>query len=169
MLPLPLWLPEVHTTMTSRSWTALRPLSAIAFVIAASLSLHVSSQGRSGQRPVLIDGREAVDGEVLVRFREGSGAFERGRAADDVEAAEVESIARNTQRMRSRRLGTQALLARLRANPDIDIVEPNYIIRLGAIPADPSFGNLWGLLNTARTMAATAFPEPTSMPRWHGM
>ena len=42
---------------------------------------------------------------------------------------------------------TAELLARLRANPDVEFVEPNYIIRLSALPNDPYFGNLWGLLN----------------------
>ncbi|HEX8028202.1 MAG TPA: hypothetical protein VF491_07075, partial [Vicinamibacterales bacterium] len=42
------------------------------------------------------------------------------------------------------------MIAHLRDNPDVDIVEPNYIIRLGSAPSDPSFGNLWGLFNSGQ-------------------
>lgn len=35
----------------------------------------------------------------------------------------------------------------LAANPLVDIVEPNYIYRINAVPNDPMFGQLWGLQN----------------------
>ena len=89
--------------------------------------------------------------KCLVQFRDAAAAFEQARAADEVDADEVESLGRRgTKRMRSRRMDTQELLARLRANPDVEFVEPNYIIRLSAAPNDPSFGNLWGLFNSGQ-------------------
>ena len=137
--------------MTIAPWRALRRFSVLVLLIAAMVSPDLSSQGRRGRGPIFIDGREAVEGEVLVRFRNAGATFEQARAATDVEADEVEALGlRGIVRMRARRLGTSQLLARLRANPDVEFVEPNYIIRLEAAPNDPALGNLWGLLNSGQ-------------------
>ena len=134
--------------MTMSPWWPLRHFTVLVLLIAAMVSPDLSSQGRRGRGTVFVDGREAVDGEVLVRFRDTAATFEQARAADDVEADEVEPLGlRGTRRVRARRLSTSELLVRLRANPDVEFVEPNYIIRLEAAPNDPSFNNLWGLLN----------------------
>ena len=49
-------------------------------------------------------------------------------------------------------MNTAALLARLRNRADVEYAEPNFIIRIGAQPNDPSFGQLWGLQNTGQTI-----------------
>jgi subtilisin family serine protease len=116
--------------------------------ITALVAVDLSTQGRRGRASVLVDGREAVDGEVLVQFRDQADVFEQARAADEIDADEVESLGRRgNKRMRARSMHMEELLARLRANPDVEFVEPNYIIRLSALPNDPGFGNLWGLFN----------------------
>ena len=51
---------------------------------------------------------------------------------------------------------TLSTVAALRAQPDVMYAEPNYIIRLAAVPGDPSFGNLWGLFNSGQTIAGVA-------------
>ncbi|HEX6161865.1 MAG TPA: S8 family serine peptidase [Vicinamibacterales bacterium] len=121
---------------------------------------HLSTQGRGsggGLSTVWIDGREAVEGEVIVRYRAEAGALGRQRAEFEVDSDAVEPIGRRgARRVRSRRLGTRAMLEALRANPDVDYAEPNYIIRLAAVPGDPSFGNLWGLFNSGQTIAGVA-------------
>ena len=102
-------------------------------------------------RTTIIDGIEAVEGEVIVRYRAGTGAIQRQRAESEIESGDVEAIGRRgARRMRSRRLSTQAMLQALRNNPDVLYAEPNYIIRVGAIPNDPLFGDLWGLFNTGQ-------------------
>ena len=103
-------------------------------------------------RTELVDGREAVEGEVLVRFRTRPGGFEEARAAADVETEQSETIGNGLRRWRAKRLRTRELIARLRANPDVEFVEPNYVIRVAAVPNDPSFGNLWGLFNSGQTV-----------------
>jgi hypothetical protein len=134
--------------MTIRPWRPLRHFAVLLLALTAVVSPDLQGQGRRARASVMVDGREAVDGEVLVRFRNAAAAFERARAEDEVEADEVEPVGRRgTRRMRARRLGTREMLARLRANPDVEFAEPNYIIRLAATPNDPSFGNLWGLFN----------------------
>lgn len=137
--------------MTIRSWRPLRHFAVLLLAIAALVSPDLEGQGRRGRASVMVDGREAVDGEVLVRFRNANADFEQARAEDEVEADEVEPVGRRgTRRMRARRLGTHEMIARLRANPDVEFVEPNYIIRIAATPNDPSFGNLWGLFNVGQ-------------------
>lgn len=41
--------------------------------------------------------------------------------------------------------------AELRRDADVDYVEPNYIVTLEGVPADPQFSQLWGLHNTGQT------------------
>ena len=129
----------------------LRLVVTVALAMTALVTADLSTQGRRPGARVLIDGREAVDGEVLVQFRDAAAVFEQSRAADEIEADEVEALGRRgTRRMRARRMGTAEVLARLRANPDVEFAEPNYIVRLSASPNDPAFGNLWGLFNSGQ-------------------
>lgn len=122
-------------------------LTAAAGVLGLSISL--SSQPRAGDRPhVRIGGREAAAGEVLVKYR----AVSPGRRAQIevfAESEETEPVGRaRLRRVRSRRLSTTELLRRLRAEPDVEYVEPNYVLYAFPTPNDPSFASLWGLFNT---------------------
>ena len=119
----------------------------------------LSSQNRPAGRPsatTWIDGREAIDGEVIVRYRSEAGTIERERAEFQAAADAVEPIGRRgARRMRSDTLSTPELLQILRANPDVEFVEPNYIIRVGGIPDEPMFTSLWGLFNTGQTIGSS--------------
>src|SRR5437016_4639178 len=44
------------------------------------------------------------------------------------------------------------LIGELSARPDVQYVEPNYIVRAIATPNDPYFSQLWGLHNTGQTI-----------------
>ncbi|MFN0144356.1 MAG: S8 family serine peptidase, partial [Mycobacterium sp.] len=120
----------------------------------------LSSQNRRGRpfRTVMLDGREVVDGEVLVRMRAtASGAEARADLEEQTEAEEVETIGRRgLRRMRVRRLGTRELIAVARANPEVELVEPNYVIRVATVPNDPNWGSLWGLFNNGQVVSGTA-------------
>ena len=137
-------------------WRQLCLSVAVVLAIAGAITADLSTQGRREGGTVLVDGREAVEGEVLVQFRDQTSPFERARAAVDVDADEVESLGgRGVRRMRARRMGTHELLARLRMNPDVEFVEPNYVIRLSAVPNDPGFSNLWALFNFGQNYGGT--------------
>jgi hypothetical protein len=43
-------------------------------------------------------------------------------------------------------------IAELQQDPRVRYAEPNYIIKVDALPNDPSFGNEWGLNNTGQTI-----------------
>ena len=104
-------------------------------------------------RTVWLDGREAIEGEVLVRYRDDTGPLERQRAEFQTDADETETIGRRgTRRMRSRRLGTRAMIDALRANPDIEFVEPNYVLGIVTTPNEPWFPSLWALFNNGQTI-----------------
>jgi len=140
----------------------LRPAVLAACGLAAILLVTdlLSAQGRRNPRRMateMVDGHEVVAGEVLLRFRDARRAeFDQANAEVDSDADEVEVVGRRgLRRMHSRRLGARALLAMLRANPEVELVEPNYVIRVDATPNDPSFNNLWGLLNFGQVVGGS--------------
>jgi subtilisin family serine protease len=107
-------------------------------------------------RTVWVDGREAIEGEVLVRYRADIGPIGRQRAEFQADTDEAEAIGRRgTRRMRSRRLGTRAMIDALRANPDVEFVEPNYVIRILTTPNEPWFPSLWALFNNGQSINGT--------------
>jgi subtilisin family serine protease/ribosomal protein L35AE/L33A len=105
------------------------------------------------RRTVMVDGREAVAGEVIVRYRARAGRSQRDRAEFQADSDPSEPIGRaGARRLRSRRASTRHMLATLRANPDVEFAEPNYIIRASSIPNDSSMSALWGLVNTGQSV-----------------
>ena len=117
-------------------------------------ALFSQGQQPSGQRrTVILDGREVVEGEVIVRYRSETGQIERERAEFETHSDVSEPVGRRgARRVRSRQLTTRQMLAALRANPDVEFAEPNYIVRATAVPNDPSMPSLWGLLNTGQVV-----------------
>jgi len=136
--------------------TALRLAATVVVGLITLAGEAVWSQDQRGGRrlsTVLVEGREAVEGEVLVKYRANMGPIERVRAEFQVDADEDQAIGRRgARRMRSRGLRTRDMLAILRANPDIEFVEPNYVIRLNTLPNDPHMFFLWGLFNTGQNI-----------------
>lgn len=136
-----------------------RRTSRVALTVALALTTLASdalfSQGRqpANRRIVMLDGREVVEGEVIVRYRSRTGALERQRAEYQADSDASEAIGQlGTRRVRSRNLTTREMLETLRANPDVELVEPNYIIRADSMPNDPSFSSQWGLRNTGQVV-----------------
>jgi subtilisin family serine protease len=112
------------------------------------LGLPVSTQAPGGGRIVRVNGHEAVEGEVLLKYRSDRIADNHAAIESAADADQVESLdRRGLRRMRSRRLRTTELLSLLKQDPDIEYAEPNYVVRLAATPNDPSFSSLWGLFN----------------------
>ncbi|HET9271149.1 MAG TPA: S8 family serine peptidase [Vicinamibacterales bacterium] len=74
-----------------------------------------------------VNGAEAVEGEVLVKYRDGRHGLHL---------------------IRSTSLRTSELLSRLAQDRAVEFAEPNYMVRLLSAPNDPSFSSLWGLFNS---------------------
>jgi subtilisin family serine protease len=126
-------------------------------------------------------GQDSAEGEVLVVFRPGQSA-DTARKALGRHALGMDRQFRNVSRqsgrvtglVRNKALGTARLIERLKADPAVESVEPNYRNhRLATLPNDTDFSKLWGLHNTGQTVNGTAgtsgvdvnFPEAWALAR----
>ena len=113
--------------------------------------------GQRGSRLTLeiLNGREVVAGEAIVKFRSAPSRATLAQVGDPA-VDEVKQVGRaGAMLLRSRSITTAELLARLRARGDVEYAEPNSILRIGSQPNDPSFNQLWGLHNTGQTIGAS--------------
>ena len=135
---------------------------ALAALAAAVLVVHpVAMQGPPGRarQVVMIDGRPAVAGEVLVKYRRTLAASRRAQLLQETDADQDVAIgSAGARRLRSRRHNTATLLAFLRSQPDVAYAEPNYVIQADAVPNDPWFGELWGLFNSGQDVGIPGIP-----------
>jgi serine protease len=129
-----------------RRWTV-----ALVAVLAVILVAAPGGSGAPPQSPrAVVNGREVVAGEVLVKFRTAPARAEVDR---DVDADRHESIgSAGSRRIHSRSLDTSALIDRLARRADVEYVEPNYILYADRTPVDQYFSLLWGLQNTGQTI-----------------
>lgn len=100
-----------------------------------------------------------VEGEVLVKYRQARDAVAIRKAANTAAVDLVEHYGHLSKRMggsyarlKSSTWTTAQLIERLRLDPEVEFVEPNYIRQICAMrpPADPYFSRLWGLRNTGQ-------------------
>ena len=113
------------------------------------------------QRTENVDGHEAVAGEVLVQFKSTASPNARRMLAQQADADVDVPVGGNggLRRFHSRNFDVPTLVSFLRLQGEVDFVEPNYIRYADLTPNDPSFGNLWGLLNTGQAIGTVG---PTS-------
>jgi subtilisin family serine protease len=113
----------------------------------------VSTQRRPLRRSVLVNGLEAVGGEVIVRLRPVTPA-DREQLEQQVDADDSQELGNDLgfRKIHSRSRSVEDLIAILRTHPGVEYVEPNYVIHATATPSDPKFGDLWGLQNTGQTV-----------------
>ena len=97
-------------------------------------------RGRSVER---INGRRAVAGEVLVRFRGTPTAASLGA----LELDDNERLVNGVRLLRSRRATVGQLLSRLAARADVQYAEPNYLIETTRAPNDPYYPLQIGVFN----------------------
>lgn len=163
-----------------RGWVT--PLRTGASLVLATLVLQVpvaTEQSGRARRSVQYEGRLVAANEVLYKFRQANPLAARVAAEQQAEAEESAPTGRAGARwLRSRRFDTARLLAMLRANPDIEYAEPNYVLtalgrqdRLAVtrVPADTFFTLLWGLRNTGQTVngvAGTAGADISATSAW---
>ena len=139
--------------MNASPASVLRVFTAVAVVsLALTLGDQVATQGRSPRGTTIVNGHEAVAGEVLVKFVRSLSAGDQLQLVQDLDVEEREEVGENIERIRSRGLGVETLLSILRVQGTAAYAEPNYILHTTATPNDPQFGNLWGLLNTGQTI-----------------
>ncbi|HYE87363.1 MAG TPA: S8 family serine peptidase [Vicinamibacterales bacterium] len=122
----------------------------------APLAATRAERLRLGQTE-LINGREAIAGDVLIRFREGRSASRRAQLERAAATDSTEAVGRTgLRRLRSRRMRAAQMLSRLRAETDVEFVEPNYVVGVDALPGDSFWVSMWGLQNTGQTISGQA-------------
>ncbi len=151
----------ISTGLMSRTLAA----AAVAFLAACSadpLSLTASSLPASSQAPAEA-GPEYVPGEVIVKFRAGASAAGRGAAMRAASAQAREHIVTAAMRRAGDNEGVTVLktainvpaaVQALRASPDVEYAEPNWIYRhVSVTPNDPFYadGKLWGMYGDGTT------------------
>lgn len=107
----------------------------------------------------LVNGRDVVAREVLVRLRPGATAAALSRMSASAQGAELHAIGGaglGMYRVRSHSLDAAALAAELSRLPEVLYAEPNYLLHTTALPNDTRFGELWGLRNTGQTIQGRA-------------
>lgn len=110
-----------------------------------------------------------VEGEVLVKFRGMARASAMSRSEQKFLS---KSGARRVQAVNNKGLvhlrlaknqSVESALEELRKDPEVEYAQPNFRYQLLATsPNDPSYSSLWGLQNTAQTIAAA--PYATNNP-----
>ncbi|MEO6035218.1 MAG: S8 family serine peptidase [Verrucomicrobiota bacterium] len=101
-----------------------------------------------------------VEGEVLVTFK-SSVKLDAAKLSLKAHQLQLTKHFANVSARRGKHSGlirsknrtTAALLAELKNDLSVDLVEPNFIRRpYGGLPNDPLFGQLWGLRNTGQAV-----------------
>src|SRR3954467_1381602 len=147
------------TVSTRVASVALALLAAVALVAQPGAQQGGGRVSAGGPRLELVEGRQAIAGDVLVKFRRPLASREQVQLESDLDAENNDGIGgAGVRRIHSRRHGTAGLLAFLRAHPDVEYAEPNYVIKGDAIPNDTSFSSLWGLRNTGQNVGAPGVP-----------
>src|SRR4051812_4748461 len=138
----------------------------LALVVAAALVIRpdarqgvVTPRVPGVDRIESVNGRWAAAGDVLVKFRRSLSRNSRVQLEADTDAERTDAGgSTGVYRLHSRSRAAAGLLADLRNHPDVEYVEPNYVIAVDNIPNDPSFGSLWGLFNNGQTIGSAGVP-----------
>jgi subtilisin family serine protease len=136
-------------------------------VLLAVVSLALASGSRPSVAQGQSDGPQFVPSEVIVKFRYGATAAEKGRALARANAQAIDRLSRTPAAaaggdVELARVGgglnVAQAIARIGADASVVFAEPNWIYTFGqsegdqTFPTDPSFEQLWGLHNTGQTI-----------------
>lgn len=93
-------------------------------------------------------------GELLVKYKTHASASDRlaVQGAARVRKAQAIGISRIHHVVLDSDTTVEQALAVYAKNPNVEIVEPNYILQAQAIPDDTSFSRQWGLYNTGQVV-----------------
>lgn len=121
----------------------VRSFGVLIWVVGFLLAMTIGAG--KGDKVEKVNGHEAKANEVLIKFRDASLAdIENAkRRGSIVSAKKIGGI--GAYRFRSLDKNVAALIDLYGANPKVEYVEPNYILRADVIPGDPRYTELWGM------------------------
>ncbi|MEA3419093.1 MAG: S8 family serine peptidase [Campylobacterota bacterium] len=131
------------------------------FIYAGSSSAEIPASSLHPQRQSTVKAPKKApkhkEGEVIVKFGKGmqmSQANTLVRSMGLNVSKEFKTLSRMKKKtyilIRSKSLSTEELITKLRSDPNVESVEPNYIYKPLEVPNDPKFGKLWGQHNTGQ-------------------
>jgi hypothetical protein len=124
---------------TASRWSAL-----VAVLLGLFSAIPLAAQGPRNypSRP----------GEVILKLKHNTAPHDRDAILTDLGASDVTPLGSGgAERVRITRFGVDQAIARYRAHPKVQFIEPNYVYRTVTTPNDPEFSRLWGLQNTGQT------------------
>ncbi len=100
-----------------------------------------------------------VQGEILVKFKPHAMAYTDSDVQQKVKYKGISSEVKRTfkfinvhhLKITDPNITVEDAIKKLKADPDVEYAEPNYIYKADLTPTDPSFGSLWGMHNTGQT------------------
>jgi subtilisin family serine protease len=134
-----------------------------------------SSPGAVASAPHVVRPVHRAD-EVLVKLRPGLAAAKAGIVTLGKRAVSVRRLAPEGGHLRGHLdrwmrvalppgMDVKTALAQLLLDPDVERVEPNYLVHTTAVPSDPSFSLQWGLRNTGANGGAPG-ADIDAVPAW---
>jgi subtilisin family serine protease len=107
-------------------------------------------------------------GEILVKFKERVSSSRQSLAMSKRGHSSLRSLGGASRRTSRVKLDStdsvEDALASYRNDPDVEYAEPNYILKLTALPNDPRFSAQWGLRNTGQTVSASGIQGTIENP-----
>ncbi len=98
------------------------------------------------------------DRQIIVKFRASVSVSSRGELVNQYAGRIKKSLGRNKEfHVISLKPGqtVDQVLAQFKADPNVEIAEPDYIARIQAVPNDTFYSNLWGLKNSGQSVNGT--------------
>ncbi len=105
-------------------------------------------------------GAEAVSGEYVVKMRQGLGTMsdaDMRTFAKGINASFKSLVSSKDKILVVKKpilVRSDAALDEIRANPQVELVEPNYVYRASSLPNDSRLDELWGLKNNDKSVEA---------------
>ncbi len=116
--------------------------------------------------PAMAAPPRAIPGELIVRYKRGVGPDARSSSRV---SANVRSLKHftfvNMDHVKVEAGTDEQAMQRLRRNPNVEYVEPNYEWTLDLVPNDPRFPELYGMRNTGQT-GGTAGADIKAVSAW---
>jgi subtilisin family serine protease len=132
--------------------------SAVVAVVLALTLAGGSGAARDPDKAPPGQARKQVPGELIVKFRTGVTVSKKDEAlaAAGLKAKKKLTADGRTELAAGDPAASELALKKLGSDPRVAYAEPNFVVSALRTPNDPSFGQLWGLVNAGQTVDGAA-------------